>query len=112
GAGLTGEPVIECELEALLPGVVDVGEAEQVPGHLTARVIAAVLARAVDPGDAESLDLRGLGGLAVAGQVEKLAVEIARDAPCEFLTVELQRRGEARNLVGGERQLARIDPQG
>ena len=33
-AVLAGQPVIEGELETLLAGVVDVGEAEQVTGHL------------------------------------------------------------------------------
>ena len=48
GAVLAGEPVIERELQAFLAGVVDVGEAEHVAGHLARRVVAAVLARGVD----------------------------------------------------------------
>ena len=53
---LAGQPVVEGELEAFLALVVDVGEAEQVPGHFARRVVAAVLAQRVHAGDAERLD--------------------------------------------------------
>src|SRR5204863_7603302 len=69
------EPVIESELEALLPGVVDIRESEQVPGHLARRVIAAILARGVHARDAEGLDPLGFRGLAMAREVQELAIE-------------------------------------
>src|SRR5205807_1049539 len=73
-AVLPGEPVIESELEALLSGVVDVRESEQVPAHLARRVIAAILARGVHARDAEGLDALGFRGLAMAREVEELAI--------------------------------------
>ena len=109
-AVLAGQPVVEGELEALLAGIVDIGEAQQVTGHLAGGVVAAVLARGVHPGNPQRLDLLGLGRLAVPGDVEELAVEIARDAPRQLLAVELERRGQARNLVRRQRQLARVHP--
>src|SRR5205085_857538 len=109
-AVLPGEPVIESELEALLSGVVDVRESEQVPAHLARRVIAAILARGVHARDAEGLDALGFRGLAMAHEVEELAIEAAGDAAGELLGVELERGSKARDLVGGERQLARIHP--
>ena len=102
--------MIEGELQALLPGIIDVGEPEQVPGHLAGGVIAAVLARGVHARDPERLDLLGFRGLAMAREIQELALEIAGDAAREFLAVELQRAGEPRDLLGGERQLARIHP--
>jgi len=102
--------VIERQLQALLPGIIDVGEPEQVPGHLAGGVVAAVLARGVHARDPERLDLRGFRGLQVAREVQELALEIAGDPARELLAVELQRAGESRNLVGGERQFARIHP--
>jgi len=42
----------------------------------------------------------------MAREVQELALEIAGDTAREFLAVELQRGGESRNLVGGERQFA------
>src|SRR2546429_8859610 len=79
------EPVIESELEALLSGVVDVRESEQVPAHLARRVIAAILARGVHARDAEGLDALGFRGLAMAREVQKLAIEAAGDAAGEPL---------------------------
>ena len=102
--------MIEGELEPLLAGVVHVGEAEQVAGDLPGGVVAAVLARGVHARDAERLDLRGLGRLAVPGEIEELAVEVARDAARELLAVESERLGEARNLIRGGGQLGRVHP--
>ena len=81
---LAGEPVIERELQALLAGIVDVGEPEQMPAHLARGVIAAVLARGVHARDPECLDLRGFRGLAMAREVQELALEIAGDTAREF----------------------------
>src|SRR6202007_2807686 len=92
-AVLAGEPVIEGELEAFLAGVVDIGESEQVPGHLARRIVTAILARGVHAGDAEGLDLRSFRGLAMAREVQELAIEAARDAAGEILGVELERGG-------------------
>jgi hypothetical protein len=41
-----------------------------------------------------------------------LTVQIAGDSSREFLAVLLQRTGEARDLVGRESQLLRVDPDG
>src|SRR5262249_33753994 len=96
--------------ESLLAGVVDVGEAEQVPAHLARGVVAAILARGVDARDPERLDLGRLGRLAAAREIEELAVEIAGDAPRQLLAVERERARQARDLLVGERELARIHP--
>ena len=72
------EPVIEGQLRALLAVVVDVGEAEHVPGHFAGRIVAAVLARQVHAGDAPAArTLARVGGLQAARQVQELAVEVA-----------------------------------
>ena len=62
-AVFAGEPVIERELEAFLPRVVDVGEAEHVPRHFARGVVAAVLAHQIHARNAERLDLLRLGRL-------------------------------------------------
>ena len=59
-AGLAGEPVVERELEPFLAAIVDVREAEHVRHDLAARVVAAELALARDPGNAEVDDRLGV----------------------------------------------------
>ena len=58
----------------------------------------------------ERLDVRRLLGRHVALEVEKLAIEIAGDAPRQLLLILLQRLGELRQLVDVVVELLRIDP--
>ena len=110
GAVFARQPVVERELEAFLAFVVDAGEAEDVPGHFTRRVIAAVLAHQVHAGNFQRADLLRLGGLHVAREIQELAIEIRRDAPRELVLVALQRLRQARQLIAGERELLRDSP--
>ena len=85
-------------------------EAEQIkalgiPGVYTSREY-----RRYYPAGEVAGHLLGLSRLAVARDIEEFPVEIARDAPRELLAIDLQRRAEAWNLVGRERQLARVHP--
>src|SRR5262249_38726558 len=109
---LTREPVVESQLETLLAGVVDVGETEQMARHLARRVVAAVFAGGVQTGNAERPDLFSRRRLPGTGYIEELAIEIAGHAPGELEAIDLQRRGETRNLVGRERELRGVHPDG
>ncbi|MFO1400241.1 MAG: hypothetical protein U1F30_03345 [Steroidobacteraceae bacterium] len=110
GAVLAGEPVVEGELGALLADVVDVVEADQVAGDLAGRVVAAVLARRGDARDVERAHAARVGRLQAAGDVEELAVEVARDAPHELLAVEPERARQARQLLAVAGEFAWVDP--
>ena len=57
-AGLAAERRLVRELDALLPGVVDAGEADHVRGHFAAGVVAPVFALLVDALEAERRDAR------------------------------------------------------
>ncbi len=107
---MPGQPLVVGELEPLLTLIVDVGEAEQLAGDLPRRVVAAVLAREINAGNAERLDPRRLRRLALARDVEEVAVEIARDAPQQLLAVDAERRRQPRDLTARARDLLRVDP--
>ncbi len=112
GAVLARQPVVERQLQSFLTGIVDVRESENVPGDFTCGVVASVFARGVNAGNAERLDLGGLVRLTTAGDIQELAIKIARDAASQILAVELQRRGQTWNLVRRQRQFFRIHPDG
>ena len=86
-AVLAREPMIERELEPFLAGVVDVGEAEHVAGDFAGGVVAAVFAQQVHARNAERPDLLRLARLAVAREIEELAIEVAGDPPRELLAI-------------------------
>ncbi len=81
GPVLTAQPVIEGQFRAFLAGVVDVGESQQVPGHLPRGVITAVLPAQIHAADVQFPHLAGIGGLEPAPQVEERAVQPGADAP-------------------------------
>ncbi len=110
GAVLAAEPVVEGQLRALLARVVDVGEAEQVPGDLAGRVVAAVLARQVDALHPQRAHLARVGGLQATRQVHELAVGAGADAARQLLPVEVDGLRQPRQLVHIAGQLARVDP--
>ena len=110
GAVLAPQPVVEGEFGALLPGVVDVGEAEQVPGHFAGRVVAAVLAREVDAVDLERAHLARIRRLQPARQVHELAILLGADAPDQIVQVDVDGLRQARQLFGVGGELARVDP--
>ena len=103
-ARLAAEPLVVGELEPFLADVVDVGEAEQVPGDFARRIVAPVLAQRVHAGDAERLDPGRVRRAHVAREEDELAVEVARDAAREPLRVAVERLGEPREVL---RALAR-----
>ncbi len=102
--------MIERQLHALLPGIVDVGESEHVPCDLTGGVVAAILARGVDARNAQCLDPLGLSRLTTARDIQEIAIQIARDPASQLLAVELQRARETGDLVRRERELPGIHP--
>ena len=110
GAIFAREPMIERKLKTLLPRVINIGEAQDMAGHFAGGKVAPIFARQVHARNLERAYLLGLGGLQVARKIEKFAVEIARDPPRELLAVELQSRGEPRNLIRRKRKLTRIGP--
>ncbi len=83
-----------------------------MPGDFTCGVVASVFARGVNTGDTERLDLCSLVRLTTARDIQELAIQIARDAASQILSVELQRRGQTWNLIRCQRQLFRIHPNG
>ena len=52
-AGLTGKPVVECQLEPFLTRVIDIRKPDQVACDLTRRVIAPVFSLNIDTGQLE-----------------------------------------------------------
>jgi hypothetical protein len=110
GARFAAEPLVEREFEAFLAHVIDVGEAEQVPGHFAGRVVTTVFAQGVDTGDAERLHLLGVGRAHVAYEVDELAVEVAGDAPCEPVLVAVEHLRKLGEVLRVLRQLARVGP--
>ncbi len=54
---LAGKPMIERQLETFLPCVVDVREAENVPGHFASGIVPTIFARDVDARNRQCLDL-------------------------------------------------------
>ena len=72
-AGLAAEGGLVGELDALLAGVVDAGEADHVSGHFAARVVAPVFALLVDALQAERRDRVGGLGRHLALQVDEVA---------------------------------------
>ena len=107
-ADLALEPVVERGLEPFLPAVVDVGEADDVPGDLAGRIVAAVLAHRADARQAEVEDLLCHGRRHVPLQVHELAFEIARDAPREPLVVLIEQRRELAEPIERGFELLRI----
>src|SRR5581483_3551059 len=106
------EPVIECELEAFLPRIIDIRESEYVTRDFARWVVATVFTREIYARNTERLDLLSLSRLTAPREIQELAVEIAGDPPLELLSIQLQCSGQAGNLIGGERQLPGIDPDG
>ena len=104
--------MVERELEPLLPGIIHVRESQDVPRHLAGRIVAAVFARQIDTGYAERLDLLRLGRLAMPRQIEELPLQVARDPARQLLSVLVQRGRETRDLIGRERELLRVHPDG
>ncbi len=102
---LAAEPVVEGELRALLAGVVHVGKAEQMPGHLARRIVAAVFARQVHAVDLELSDLARVGRLEPAREVHEFAVLAGAHAPDQIVQVHVDRLGQARELLGVARKL-------
>ncbi len=111
-AVLSGQPMIERQLQALLPGVVDVGEAKHVSGDLAGGVVAAIFTRGVDPWNPERLDPLSLSRLPTPCDIEKVPVQIARHPTSQLLPIELQGARETRDLIRGERKLLGIHPYG
>src|SRR6185312_8336218 len=105
-----GQPLVVCQLESRLTLIVDVGEADQLPGDFARRIITAVLAREIHTGDVERLDPVRLRGLALAGDIKEVAVEIARDAAQQLLGADAERTREPRDLTARARDLLRVDP--
>ena len=111
-AVLTSEPVIEGQLEPFLPRVVDVGETENVTGHFPGRVITSVFAREINAGNAERLYPLRFRRLAMPSEIEEVTIEIARDPSRKLRAVLLQSARQPRDLVGRQRDLLRIHPDG
>ncbi len=80
-AGLARQPVIERELETLLPAVINVGKTDQVTGNLARRIVTAILALHVDTWQIERQNLARFRGIQVSPQVQKFLVHAARYAP-------------------------------
>ncbi len=102
--------MIESKLQAFLAFVVDIGEPDQVPGHLAGRVVTPVFALHVDAGQLECEHLLRLLGAQVTFQVQEFLVHAARDAAHEQLRIEAQRACQPRYFVNSGSQLLRICP--
>src|SRR5688572_13892941 len=78
-AGLAGELLLECELDAFLSGVIHAGESDHVRGYVCARIVAPELAMLMDALQAERGDrIRGVRGhLALeVGEIARAVVEL------------------------------------
>ena len=107
---LAVQQLIEAQLQAFLAFVIDGGEADDMSRDLSGRVVAPVLAQQIHPGDSQRLDVRRLLGRHVPHQVQKLAIQIAGDAPRQPLLILLQRLGQSRQLIDVVVEFLRVDP--
>ena len=109
-AVLAVQQLIVAELQTLLALIIEVGEADHVPGDFAGRIIAPVLAQQIHARNSQRLDVRRLLGRHVPLEIEKLTVEIAGDAPRQELLILLEGLGELRQLIDVVVQFLRIDP--
>src|SRR5690606_38462574 len=73
-------------------------------------IVAAILALRADAGQTELEHLRRTVRREMAPQVQKLAIEVARDAPRERLLLEIEHRGELADAVERRAEILRVDP--
>ncbi len=99
GAILAGKPMIECKLQAFLPGIVYVGEPEDVPRDFSRWIVPTVLTRQVNARNSERLDPLCFGRGTTASEIKEVAIEVAGDAAGQILPIELQSGREARQLI-------------
>ena len=107
---VAGEPVVVDELETFLTLVVHAREADHVACHLTGRIVAAIFARQMYPGDVERANLGRVGRLHMPRDVQELSLQIRRDALLELLGVAFKSAGQIGNLIGAESQFFGVDP--
>ncbi len=110
GARLTGQPVIECEFQAFLPGIVDIGEADEVPGDLTGRVVSPVLPLNIDARQLQREHVCGLLRSDMAFEVQELLIHASRDASHQQLRVEPENFRKTGHAIDGRGKLSRIRP--
>ena len=101
--------MVERGLEPFLPAVVDVREADDVPGDLARGIVAAVLAHRADARQAEVEHLLAPWPATTCRcEEDELALEIARDATREPLVVLIEQRGELAEPIERRLELLRI----
>ncbi len=111
-AGDAAQALFEGELDAFLPDVVDVGEADHVSSHLTERIVASVLALQVHAGHADRLHRFGQVRRHVAFQIDEFARAALCDDALQVLQIQPQQGSQLLPAVSRRGELARIGPDG
>ena len=109
-AGLTAEPVVKGKLQALETLVVDVREADQVPGDFAGRVVASVLPLHVDARQIERENATRLIRRQMPLQVNELLVHLPGNPVHQRLGFDAEHLRELRQPIDGARKLLRVGP--
>ena len=97
-AGTPGQQLLVGELDAFLPAVLDVREADDVRAGRTLGVVALELAAGVNAGDLQVGDARGDVGVDLAPQVDEGAVVVG-EPPLHFAGVHAEQARQLRDLL-------------
>ena len=109
---LSGQPVIEGQLGAFLPLVIDAGEAQHMAHHFAGRVVAVVFAHQVHARQVQLADRLGVLRIQMPRQPEEVTILAAGNAARQVRAIAIQDLGKILPAFGGSSQFPGIGPHG